>query len=31
MASDPLLQPLTVKGMTLKIRAISTAHAPGFG
>ncbi len=30
MRDDPLLQPLTIKGVTFKNRVMSTAHAPGY-
>ncbi len=30
MRDDPLLRPLTVKGVTFKNRVMSTAHAPGY-
>ena len=30
MRDDPLLRPLTVKGVTFKNRILSTAHAPGY-
>src|SRR5690606_36264204 len=30
MTHDPLLQPLTFKGLTLKNRIMSAAHAPGY-
>lgn len=30
IAADPLLQPLTIRGVTFKNRVMSTAHAPGY-
>ncbi len=30
MTADPLLQPFRLKGLTLKNRIMSTAHAPGY-
>ncbi len=30
IAADPLLQPLTIRGVTFKNRVASTAHAPGY-
>jgi 2,4-dienoyl-CoA reductase-like NADH-dependent reductase (Old Yellow Enzyme family) len=30
LRDDPLLRPLTVKGITFKNRVMSTAHAPGY-
>ena len=30
MRDDPLLRPLAIKGLTLKNRVMSTAHAPGY-
>lgn len=29
-SKDPLLQPLTIRGITFKNRVMSTAHAPGY-
>ena len=30
LVADPLMQPLTIRGVTFKNRVMSTAHAPGY-
>ena len=29
--ADALLKPLTIKGLTIRNRVMSTSHAPGYG